>query len=52
MCVSITVDTTNGACQRACAAPDGCPAELKASCKCGDEAIDNLDKVRSGSGSG
>ena len=52
MCVSITVDTTNGACQRACASPEGCPAELKASCKCGDEAIDNLDKVRSGSGSG
>merc|ERR1719214_381921 len=45
MCVSITVDTTNGACQRACAAPEGCPAELKASCKCGDEAIDNLDKA-------
>jgi len=45
MCVSITVDTTNGACQRACASPEGCPAELKASCKCGDEAIDNLDKA-------
>ena len=45
MCVSITVDKTNGACQTACATKTGCPAELKESCKCGDEAIDNLDKA-------
>merc|ERR1719424_1668562 len=45
MCVSITVDKTNGACQTACATKTGCPAELKETCKCGDEAIDNLDKA-------
>merc|ERR1719345_630190 len=45
MCVRITVDKTNGACQTACATKTGCPAELKESCKCGDEAIDNLDKA-------
>ena len=45
MCVSITVDKTNGACQTACATKKGCPADLKESCKCGDEAIDNLDKA-------
>ena len=45
MCVSITVDQTNGACQTACATKKGCPPELQESCKCGDEAIDNLDKA-------
>ena len=45
MCVSITIDKTNGWCQTACSSKKGCPSDAKKVCKCGDDAIDNLDKA-------
>ena len=38
-CLSITVDKTNDDCDAACGAEGDCPSNLKAVCKCGEDAV-------------
>lgn len=45
MCVSISMDKTNEWCAKACSTDAGCQGDAKKACKCGDEAIENLDKA-------
>ena len=38
-CLSITVDKTNDDCDVACGSEGDCPSNLKAVCKCGEDAV-------------
>ena len=38
-CLSISVDQTNDDCNLACGAEGDCPSDLRAACKCGEDAV-------------